>query len=81
MTLNGIFEEYKLKVVDYLKMDIEGTEDVVISEGIDWMERVRSMKIEIHKPATMDGVRGILKSNGFKCREDALTPKCIVAVR
>lgn len=80
-TLDSIFDEYKVKTVDYLKMDIEGTESVVISNEMDWIKRVRCMKIEVHEPATMDGVRNILTSHGFTCSEDVLHRRCVIARR
>lgn len=80
-TVDGIFDQYRLQTVDYLKMDIEGAESVVVSHEAKWIERVCSMKIEVHEPATVDGVREILTSRGFRCNREPRHPKCISAVR
>jgi len=80
-SLDSIFSEYNLNRVDYLKMDIEGAEDRVFQGSLDWMDRVKSMKIEIHPPASIEACRNILDYHGFKCKNDDHHPSCLVAIR
>jgi len=79
-TLGGIFEEFGLAHVDYLKMDIEGAESDVLGGGGSWTERVSSMKIEVHEQGDMERIRKILESKGFVCRADDRHWSCCVAV-
>ncbi len=80
-TLDGILDEFGLTSVDYLKMDIEGAEKVVLEDPSRWINRIKSMKIEIHKPANIDDCIEILKSYNFRCHKDNHHPSCIVAIR
>lgn len=84
-TLDGILEEYKLETVDYLKMDIEGAEANVLQCSMKWINRVKSMKVEVHPifnpAATIENCSNLLVSSGFNCKKDDLHPRCIVAIR
>ena len=80
-TLDGIFEEYGLTQVDYLKMDIEGAETDVLDGWMAWAERVSAMKIEVHEPGDMGRIMDTLESKGFVCGEDDRHWSCCVAVK
>ncbi len=81
-TLDTIFGEFGLTRVDYLKMDIEGAEKFVLENNPEkWIKIVRTMKIEIHKPANIDECMEILKKYGFQCKKDNHHTSCIVAIR
>ena len=79
--LTSILDAFGLERVDYLKMDIEGAEAAILSAPLDWAERVQSMKIELHPPATFASASAALESVGFACRRDPSHPDCVVAVR
>jgi FkbM family methyltransferase len=80
-SLDSLFDEYRLTTIDYLKMDIEGAEAEVLGGSVKWAERVRAMKIELHKPATYESCSEALSRIGFKCSHDRVHPNCLVAVR
>ena len=80
-TLDTIFKEFGLSRVDYLKMDIEGAEKFVLQHPENWIKNVKSMKIEIHKPANIDDCMKILEKHGFQCKKDDRHPSCIIAIR
>lgn len=80
-TLDRILDEFGLTSVDYLKMDIEGAEKTVLEDPLKWIKRIKSMKIEIHKPANIDECMEILRKNNFRCYKDEHHPSCIVAIR
>jgi FkbM family methyltransferase len=80
-SLDSIFAEFDLKEVDYVKMDIEGAEAMVIRGSLDWAKRVRAMKIEIHKSTSFGELAGALKSVGFHCEWDKAHPHCLMALR
>jgi FkbM family methyltransferase len=81
MCMNSLFAKYEIEHVDYLKMDIEGAEDRVLRGDVTWLERVSTMKIELHPPATYDACSGILNKAGFRCLPDAKHSHCISAFR
>lgn len=79
--LATLFDEREIARVDYLKMDIEGAEAAIFAGPMEWSERVHSMKVEVHPPATIESVRDVLEANGFSCWRDDGHPSCVCAVR
>jgi FkbM family methyltransferase len=79
--LSTLLDEWGADRVDYVKMDIEGAEAVVLAGALDWAERVRSLKIELHPPADHEGVRAVLERNGYRTWSDPRHPACICAVQ
>ncbi len=66
---------------DYVKVDIEGAEDeLFLSTSPCWLERVGSLKIEVHTP-NAERIRGVLERRGFACRLQAQHWNCLTAVR
>lgn len=76
-----LLDEYGFERVDYLKMDIEGAEAAVLDAPLDWAGRVRTMRIELHPPATYEAAAAALERQGFACRRDERHWNGIVAVR
>lgn len=58
------------KVVDYVKMDIEGAEQKVLREHTDWARHVRSIKVEVHEPYGVEECVADLKALGFRAWPD-----------
>lgn len=56
--------------VDFVKMDIEGAEREVLNANTEWAERVRSIKVEVHEPYTVEACAGDLARLGFTTRLD-----------
>ena len=79
--LGSILDELCVSRVDYLKMDIEGAEGPLLAGSLDWADRVHSMKVEIHPPATIESCRRALEARGFTCWEDEHHPACLCAER
>jgi hypothetical protein len=46
-TLLGMFSE---RIVDFVKMDVEGAEKELLKTAEDWAHKVRCIKVEIHPP-------------------------------
>lgn len=84
-TLDEIFQTYKIEIVDYLKMDIEGAEANILNGSMDWARKVKMMKVELHPDfnsnATYERCSKILEKNGFQCYKDSQYEKCLVAVK
>jgi FkbM family methyltransferase len=79
--LDTLLDELGAERVDYLKMDIEGAEAAILSEPAPWLDRVRSMKIEVHPPATIESLCAVLEPRGFLCTRDTKHWDCLIAVR
>jgi FkbM family methyltransferase len=78
-SLDTLMQRFGLTDVDYVKMDIEGAESEVLRVGGGWSERVRSLKVEIHRPATVEKATVDLLRLGFRCQPDDRHPNCVVA--
>jgi len=66
ISLNTLLERMSVPRVDYVKMDIEGAEMQVLKEHTEWAERVRSIKVEVHAPYTVEQCVADLKRLGFR---------------
>jgi FkbM family methyltransferase len=81
MTMESIFHSAGMAWADYVKVDIEGAEDeLFLSTSPGWLERVGSLKIEVHTP-NAERIRRVLERRGFACRLQAEHWNCLAAVR
>lgn len=71
LTLNSLLSESD-DPVDYVKMDIEGAERHVLRANTQWAERVRSIKVEVHPPYTVQDCQRDLEALGFQTSIDPL---------
>jgi FkbM family methyltransferase len=81
LRVDTLLDESGIAVADYVKMDIEGAEAAVLDGAPAWLDRVRSLKVEVHAPATVDSVSRALRARGFRCWTDAEHWSCVCAVR
>jgi len=58
--------------VDYVKMDIEGAEEHVLRINTDWAGIVRTIKVEVHSPYTVEDCQRDLRALGFEVSEDPI---------
>jgi FkbM family methyltransferase len=72
LSINDIVEEYKLEIIDILKIDIEGSEKKVFLESdsnLDFLNKTRFIAIEIHEEFVQkDKIEKILVANGFELK-------------
>jgi len=80
-SLDHLFDHYRIELVDYLKMDIEGAEAELLRPPLAWAKRVRAMKVELHAPASFEDCEKALSESGFYCARDQHHPACLVAIR
>lgn len=64
--LNTLLERTGTERVDYVKMDIEGAEMQVLKESTEWARHVRSIKVEVHDPYTVEQCAADLERLGFR---------------
>lgn len=85
LTIDQIFEELSPGgTIDYVHVSLEGTEERVFAAGGDWVERVRSLRVEAHPYLDYPAARCIeqLRALGFRAWADPELPdKWVYAVR
>ena len=81
LRVDTLLDECGVAVADYVKMDVEGAEAALLDGAPAWLDRVRSLKVEVHAPATVDSVSQALRTRGFRCWTDAEHWSCVCAVR
>lgn len=63
-----LFDRYELETIDFVKMDIEGSEFSIFRNS-DWLERVKSISIEVHAECGRPSeIAEILQCKGFSLR-------------
>ena len=67
------------ELVDFVKMDIEGSEAHVLTENTGWAGRVRMMLVEVHDPYGLNRCIEDLRGLGFDARQE--TGSTVVASR
>lgn len=65
-TLENVLERLNAGRIDFVKMDIEGFETVVIRKSIEKVKQAGVISVELH--GTKDEVDGILRPHGFVFR-------------
>ncbi len=66
MTIDKIMDDYHLKKIDILKIDIEGAEREVFADTSSWIEKVDSLIVELHEHMKAGCNRSFYcGSNGF----------------
>lgn len=68
-------------VVDYAKIDVEGAERPLLREDAGWAQRVRTVKVEVHDPYTVEECEADLRALGFETRVDPRHWACVTGVR
>jgi len=48
ITINDIIKKYKLKRIDFLKMDVEGSERNIFENNAGWINKVNCATVELH---------------------------------
>jgi FkbM family methyltransferase len=57
--------------IDFLKIDIEGGERELFTGDCPWLQRIRSLKVEIHDlPELFQTLPALLKRHGFQVAKD-----------
>lgn len=69
------------RMVDYMKIDIEGAERDVLRSNTAWASRVRCIKVELHGGYTSEQCIADLERLGFRATEDTHHAICVVGVR
>ena len=77
ISLNTLLARSAADQVDFLKMDIEGAECVVLRECTAWARSVRSIVVEVHDPYTIEECVADLREIGFSAEADDRHWACV----
>jgi len=88
ITIDDVLKENKISIVDYLKMDIEGSEKAVLLESTakKWLQQVKYLSIEVHDLPGMDkkilfeNLKTELEANQFQVYKSALHWSSLFAI-
>lgn len=64
--MQDVLGELNWESVDLMKIDIEGTEDDLLSKNNDWLTKVNAIVIEVHPNTSASKIDSYLKPYGFK---------------
>lgn len=81
ITVDDLLRRFHLTTVDYMKMDIEGAEARILDPSAAWLAHVKSLSIEVHPPATMQGCRTALLAAGFSVTYNVEHARGLIARR
>jgi FkbM family methyltransferase len=81
-SLAGLLAEYTPdQPVDYMKMDVEGSEFELLKRNTGWAEAVRTIQVEAHFGYSLEECERDLRRLGFATRRHERHPASIVGVR
>ncbi len=67
ISIPGLMASLKIDKIDLLKLDIEGTEERLFTEGNrEWISNVQALVIEIHGRSAREAVYGALEGQNFR---------------
>ncbi len=66
ITLNKLFQDYKIEKVDILKLDVEGMELEILKSGRNLLDKIHKIVVEWHRKKIRDNLKSFLKENGFQ---------------
>lgn len=67
--------------LDYVKVDVEGTERELLADGTGWAQAVRCLSVEVHAPYTRAACIADLRRLGFRARRSLRSRLFVVAHR
>lgn len=82
VTPADLLRQLSLSKIDYVKMDIEGTEIALFAAGqLDWLQTVQQISIEVHDEQKLDLLLTGLKQAGFTAYRDTRHWCAVMGVR
>lgn len=65
ISMNTLFGMFGLDRIDLLKIDIEGSEEILFSKNTEWLEKVNNIVMEIHDSGYRGVCESLLRARGF----------------
>lgn len=64
--LTALMQEYRVEVLDVVKLDVEHAElEIILENSDDWLSRTRWLIVEFHTPAIREKCTARLNEKGF----------------
>lgn len=65
-----VMDEWRPKrgVIDYVKMDVEGSEAAIFEGDVDWLRHVSAIRVHVHQPVTIERIISRLTTGGMVVR-------------
>jgi FkbM family methyltransferase len=70
ITMNELIRDNRILKIDFLKIDIEGSEELLLTKNNDWLSQVEQLKVELHGDVSYQVIDSALRARGFE------TAKC-----
>ena len=70
VSIPTIMKEMNWNEIDFLKIDIEGYEEVLLKQNTQWLEKVNNIVIEIHENYTSEDLDELAKKYDFLPPQD-----------
>lgn len=68
VTVPAILEQLDWDYIDLLKIDVEGSEDELLSINNNWLSKVGALILEIHPNTTPDRIGNYIEAFGYRLR-------------
>jgi FkbM family methyltransferase len=82
VTIQTIMAEHNIDQIDYLKMDVEGAEQNLLTTKAEWLLKTNAIKIEVHdNDAAIPTFIEKLTQAGLKAWKDTHHWSCVVGLR
>ena len=68
LSVSSLIKKYDMPSIDLLKLDIEGAEKEVLSTADQWIEKVKTIAVELHdwlKPGGSDALKSAINGRCF----------------
>ncbi|MDR6635542.1 FkbM family methyltransferase [Phyllobacterium sp. 1468] len=78
-SLNTLFKNDDL--IDFVKMDIEGAEALVLTRNTEWSTKVACLKVECHSPYTVTQAVADLEPLGYEVDQESTHWASVVAIK
>ncbi len=66
VSMDSLMKEYNINTIDVLKIDIEGTENILFKNKPEWLKMVRVILIELHGDYTVSELKNDISPYGFE---------------
>lgn len=81
LKLDQLIKENNISIIDFLKIDIEGSEFDLLKNNNNWLKKVKKIAMEVHPSyGNPKELKDILEQNGFKCFFRDLNNKIVESI-
>jgi FkbM family methyltransferase len=71
-TIEDLLAEFGWNGVDLVKIDIEGTEEALLTQNNSWLARTKALILEIHPSCSVEAIANAISHYGFELRRHGM---------